>query len=81
MARVSCGYLIPYEDVIGVGGSGKVADTAIVLRATYPATLFDKDLAKRLEVREVIAMLVPRSGRTRHGNYICVCSVICLTHI
>ena len=53
---VSCGYVTPYEDVIGVGGSGKGADTAIVLRATHPASLFDKDPAKRLEVKEIIAM-------------------------
>ncbi|MGQ9546041.1 MAG: pyruvate kinase alpha/beta domain-containing protein [Dehalococcoidia bacterium] len=56
LTAVSCGYVTPYEDVIGVGGSGKGADTAIVLRATYPASLFDKDPAKRLEIREIIAM-------------------------
>ena len=56
LTGVSCGYVTPYEDVIGVGGSGKGADTAIVLRATYPAALFDKDPAKRLEIREIIAM-------------------------
>lgn len=53
---VSCGYVTPFEDVIGVGGSGNGADTAIVLRAVYPACLFDKDPGKRLEVREIIAM-------------------------
>jgi len=57
---VSCGYVTPYEDVIGVGGSGKGADTAIVLRATYPACLFDKDPAKRLEIKEVIAMPISK---------------------
>lgn len=57
---VSCGHLTPYEDVIGVGGSGKGADTAIVLRATYPASLFDKDPAKRLEIKEVIAMSIAK---------------------
>ena len=56
LMAASCGYATPYEDVIGVGGSGKGADTAIVLRATYPASLFDKDPGKRLEIREVIAM-------------------------
>jgi hypothetical protein len=56
LTAVSCGYATPYEDVIGIGGSSKGADTAIVLRATYPASLFDKDPAKRLEVREIIAM-------------------------
>ena len=53
---VSCGYLTPHEDVTAVGGSGKGADTAIVLRATYPASLFDKDPTKRLEIKEIIAM-------------------------
>jgi hypothetical protein len=56
LTAVSCGYVTPYEDVIGVGGSSKGADTAIILRATYPASLFDKDPAKRLEIREIIAM-------------------------
>ena len=56
LTGVSCGYVTPYEDVIGVGGSSKGADTAIVLRAAYPAALFDKDPAKRLEIREIIAM-------------------------
>jgi len=60
LMAVSCGYVIPFEDVIGVGGSGKGADTAIVLRATYPACLFDKDSAKRLEIREVIAMPISK---------------------
>jgi hypothetical protein len=57
---VSCGYVTPYEDVIGVGGSSNGADTAIVLRATYPASLFDKDPAKRLEIREIIAMPISK---------------------
>jgi hypothetical protein len=57
---VSCGYVTPYEDVIGVGGSSKGADTAIILRATYPASLFDKDPTKRLEVREIIAMPISK---------------------
>ncbi len=60
LAGVSCGYIIPYEDVIGVGGTGKGADTAIILRATYPPCMFDKDPAKRLEIREIIAMPLSR---------------------
>jgi hypothetical protein len=60
LMAVSCGYVTPFEDVIGVGGSGKGADTAIVLRATYPACLFDKDPAKRLEIKEVIAMPISK---------------------
>lgn len=60
LIAVSCGYVTPYEDIIGVGGSSKGADTAIVLRATYPASLFDKDPAKRLEIREIIAMPISK---------------------
>lgn len=56
MIAVSCGVLEPYQDVIGVGGTSRGADTAIVLRATYPATAFSKDPNKRLEIREIIAM-------------------------
>ena len=61
LTGVSCGYVTPYEDVIGVGGSSKGADTAILLRATYPASLFDKDPAKRLEIREIIAMPISKN--------------------
>ena len=56
LIAVSCGYVPPHEDVIGVGGSGKGADTAIVLRATYPATMFTKEPNKRLEIKEILAM-------------------------
>jgi len=50
----------PFEDAIGVGRSGKGADTAIALRATYPACLSDRDPAKRLEIKEVIAMPISK---------------------
>lgn len=56
LTAVACGYLKPYQDVIGVGGSEKGADTAAIIRATYPATFFSKDSKKRLEIREIIAM-------------------------
>jgi len=56
LLAVSCGKVAPFRDVIAVGGSGKGADTAVLLRATYPACVFDKDPSKRLEMREVIAM-------------------------
>ena len=56
LIAVSCGFVSPFEDVIAVGGSGNGADTAIVLRGTYPACIFDKDPQKRLEIREIIAM-------------------------
>lgn len=56
LIAVSCGFVPPFEDVIAVGGSSRGADTAIVLRGTYPACMFDKDPRKRLEIREIIAM-------------------------
>lgn len=56
LIAVSQGHLEPYQDVIGVGGSGKGADTAAVIRATYPAQIFHKESEKRLEIREIIAM-------------------------
>ena len=45
-----------YRDVIGVGGSGSGADTAIVAKATRTNEIFSRDRKKKLEVREVIAM-------------------------
>jgi hypothetical protein len=45
-----------YEDVIGVGGTDKGADTAIVARSTTTKEIFSKDKNKKLEVREIIAM-------------------------
>ncbi|MEM4141257.1 MAG: pyruvate kinase alpha/beta domain-containing protein [Nitrososphaeria archaeon] len=46
----------PYKDVIGVAGSGEGSDTAIVARATTSKEIFCKDVRKKLEVREIIAM-------------------------
>ncbi|MBO3799960.1 MAG: hypothetical protein FGF52_02740 [Candidatus Brockarchaeota archaeon] len=45
-----------YEDVIGVGGSGEGADTAIVARATPTGEIFSSNKSRRLEIREIIAM-------------------------
>jgi len=45
-----------YEDVIGVGGTGKGADTTIIARATKTEEIFDKDENKKLEIREILAM-------------------------
>jgi len=56
LIAVASGVLEPYQDVIGVGGTSRGADTALILRATYPATIFHKDSSKRLEIREIIAM-------------------------
>jgi len=45
-----------YEDVIGVGGTGKGADTAIIARATTSKDIFTEDESKKLEIREIVAM-------------------------
>jgi hypothetical protein len=56
LTSVDCGVLEPYKYVIGVGGSGQGSDTAVVLRSTYPATVFSKEKEKKLEIREILAM-------------------------
>ena len=45
-----------HEDVIGVGGTGTGADTAVIARATRTEEIHHKDENKRLEIREVLAM-------------------------
>ncbi len=45
-----------YKDVIGVGGTDKGSDTAIVARATTSKDAFSEDKGKKLEIREVLAM-------------------------
>ncbi len=45
-----------YEDVIGVGGSGEGADTAIIARATPTGEIFSRNKSKRLEVKEILAI-------------------------
>ena len=45
-----------YEDVIGVGGTGRGADTAIMARATTSKEIFTEDESKKLEIREILAM-------------------------
>jgi hypothetical protein len=45
-----------YEDIIGVGGTGKGSDTAIIARATTTEEIFSKDESKKLEIREILAM-------------------------
>lgn len=59
MIAVACGYIEPFQDVIAIGGKGRGADTAAVLRATFPSLIFSKDASKKLVIREIIAM--PRS--------------------
>ena len=58
LMAVSSGVIEPYQDVVAVGGTSRGADTAVVLRATYPALVFSEDKSKRLEIREVLAMPV-----------------------
>ena len=50
------GELDLYEDVLGVGGTGNGADTAIVARATTSREIFSEDDGKKLEIREIVAM-------------------------
>ncbi len=45
-----------YEDIIGVGGTGRGSDTAIIARATTSEEVFSKDETKKLEIREILAM-------------------------
>jgi len=45
-----------YGDVIGIGGTGEGADTAIIARATTTKEIFSEDENKKLEIREIIAM-------------------------
>jgi hypothetical protein len=54
LIAVACGFLEPFQDVIAVGGTSRGADTAIVMRATYPNHVFSTDDAKRLKIRELL---------------------------
>jgi len=54
LIAVASGFIEPYQKVIAVGGTSRGADTAIVLRATFPNHVFSKDGAKRLKVYEVL---------------------------
>ncbi|MBU7013386.1 MAG: hypothetical protein HXS52_02945 [Theionarchaea archaeon] len=50
------GEVAVYEDVIGVGGTGRGEDTAILARATPTQDAFGSDETKKLEIREILAM-------------------------
>jgi hypothetical protein len=54
LIAVAAGFLEPYQTVIGVGGTSRGADTALVLNATYPNHIFSTDPAKQLRIREVL---------------------------
>ena len=52
----SSGYIDPYQDVIGVGGTGRGADTAIVMKSSYAIRMFSENPEHRPEIREIITM-------------------------
>jgi hypothetical protein len=54
LIAVASGFLEPYQDVIAVGGTSRGADTAIVVRATFPNHVFSQDAGKRLRIHEVL---------------------------
>jgi hypothetical protein len=45
-----------YNDVIGIGGTARGSDTAIIARGTTTEEIFSRDRRKNLEIREVLAM-------------------------
>lgn len=51
------------ELVIGIGGTDKGADTAIIAKAASSEGMIRPDSDKRLEVREIIAMPVSKKWR------------------
>jgi hypothetical protein len=54
LIAVASGFLEPFQDVIAVGGTSRGADTAIVVRATYPNHVFSQNQTKRLKIHEVL---------------------------
>lgn len=50
------GLINPYQDVVGIGGTGTGADTALIARATPTKEIFNKNENKKLEIREILAM-------------------------
>jgi hypothetical protein len=54
LIAVACGFIEPFQDVIAVGGTSRGADTAIVLRATFPNHVFSEDESKRLKIYEIL---------------------------
>jgi hypothetical protein len=56
LIAVEKGLLEPYQDCVAVAGTGEGADTAIICKASSLKQMFGKDIEKRLEVREIIAM-------------------------
>lgn len=50
------GAMPPFTDVISVAGTDKGADTAIVAKSTFSASMFGKDSAERFQISEILAM-------------------------
>lgn len=60
LIAVDEGALRPGQVVIGVGGTNRGADTAIVAKAASSKEMLGPDIRRRLEVREIIAMPVKK---------------------
>jgi len=56
LIAVDEGIVKPKQEVIGVGGTERGADTAIVAKASSSKEMLGPEIGKRLEVREIIAM-------------------------
>lgn len=61
LMATNVGKVKPGDEVISIGGTARGADMAIVMKAAYSCDIFAKDLAKRPEVREILAM--PRTRK------------------
>ena len=54
LIAVASGFVEPFGDVIGIGGTSRGADTAIVMNATYPNHALSKDPEKRMCIKEIL---------------------------
>jgi hypothetical protein len=65
LMATSVGVVRPYRPVIGVGGLHRGADTAIVVRSTFPNRVLSTDPDKSFSVMEIIAMPKAKSADPR----------------
>lgn len=56
LIAVDEGVVKPKQEVIGVGGTERGADTAIVAKASSSKEMLGPEIGRRLEIREIIAM-------------------------
>lgn len=56
LMATNAGKVAPGQEIIAIGGTAGGADTAIGMKAAFSGNIFIKDLAKRPEVREILAM-------------------------